>query len=167
MALPRLLQDAQGIVGPLPFAVELDPSSQPIILYLAGREAGRGRGGRGPDIRAGEAQRGGDREGGDEQEREKDQEGPRLNEKDNTPAKKGEGTEKQGEGSEDGQREARRGEPRRGGGRGPEKAGGGWGWERARGQRGQGPQGGHSECPSLRQTALPPSPPRSPLTMRR
>ena len=48
--MPGLLQDAQGVVGPLPFAVELDPPGQPVILYLAGREAGRGRGGRGPDI---------------------------------------------------------------------------------------------------------------------
>ena len=49
VALPRLLQDAQGVVGPLPFAVELDPPSQPVILYLAGREEGRGKGGRGPE----------------------------------------------------------------------------------------------------------------------
>lgn len=46
VALAGLLQDAQCVVGPLPFAVELNPPSQPIILYLAGREAGRGRGGR-------------------------------------------------------------------------------------------------------------------------
>ena len=68
VALPRLLQDAQRVVGPLPFAVELNPPGQPVILYLAGREEGRGRGGRGP-------------EGGDdnERERERDQEGPQGN----------------------------------------------------------------------------------------
>lgn len=50
MALAGLLQYAQCVVGPLPFAVELNPPGQPIILYLAGREAGQRERRRGPEI---------------------------------------------------------------------------------------------------------------------
>lgn len=49
VALAGLLQDTQCVVGPLPFAVELNPSSQPIILYLAGREAGQREGRQDPE----------------------------------------------------------------------------------------------------------------------
>lgn len=50
VALAGLLQYAQCVVGPLPFAVELNPPGQPIILYLAGREAGQRERRRGPEI---------------------------------------------------------------------------------------------------------------------
>lgn len=109
MSLPGLLQDAQGVVGPLPFAVELDPPGQPVILYLAGWEAGRGRGGRSPQAQAVEAQRGGDREGRDKQERERDQGGPQLKEKDNVPAKEGRWDEEAGRGQRGGAEESQEG----------------------------------------------------------
>lgn len=52
----------------MPFAVEFDPPGQPVILYLAGWEVARGRGGRGPERWVGEAPREKDRGGGDKRE---------------------------------------------------------------------------------------------------
>lgn len=59
VALAGLLQDAQRVVGPLPFAVELHPPGQPVILYLAGREAGQRDGRQGPET-GGKARQGRD-----------------------------------------------------------------------------------------------------------
>lgn len=50
VALAGLLQDAQCVVGPLPFAVELNPPGQPVILYLAGREVGQREGRQSPEM---------------------------------------------------------------------------------------------------------------------